>query len=141
MFLLDTNVVSELRKAATGKADAHVLAWATRVDRLDMFLSVVSLLELKTGILLLARRDPTQAANLSAWFENQLLPAFSEKILPIDHRVALQCAQLHVPDPQPDRDALIAATALVHGLCVVTRNIDDFKSSGVQLLNPWQVSE
>ena len=137
MFLLDTNVVSELRKAKTGKADAHVVAWANSIASGDLFLSVVSVLELELGILLIERRDPSQANVLRGWLEKQVLPVFGERILPIDTRVALRCANLHVPDPRPDRDALIAATALAHGLCVVTRNVDDFKPTGVALLNPW----
>ena len=138
MYLLDTNVVSELRKAKTGKADAGVVAWANSISGVEMFLSVISVLELETGILLVARRDRSQAEVLRGWLDNQVLPAFSNRILPIDTQVAMRCAALHVPDPRPDRDALIAATALVHGLRVVTRNTEDFESSGVEWLNPWE---
>ncbi len=117
MYLLDTNVVSELRKAGAGKANAKVVAWAGSVVSVEMFLSAITILELETGILLVERRDPTQGKMLRRWLETQVLPAFGERILPIDTQVAVRCAGLHVPDPRPDRDALIAATALVHGLC------------------------
>lgn len=138
MFLLDTNVVSELRKVAEGKADANVAAWQTGVDELACFLSVITVQELETGVLRIERRDPVQGRRLRDWLEQRVIPAFAGRILPIDQAVALQCAQLHVPDPRPAHDALIAATALVHGLTLVTRNSGDFGSLGVSLLDPWQ---
>ena len=138
MYLLDTNVISELRKAHTGKAHPAVITWAQSVIPASLFLSAISVLELETGILLIERRDATQGKILRQWLENQVLPAFAERILPVDTTVARQCAALHVPDPRSDRDALIAATALVHQMTVVTRNTDDFKLTGVALLNPWQ---
>ncbi|WDH24844.1 type II toxin-antitoxin system VapC family toxin [Pseudomonas chlororaphis] len=134
MFLLDTNVVSELRKP---NADRKVVAWAQTVAPTSLFLSVITLLELETSILRLERRDRPQGALLRAWLELHVMPAFNGRILAIDHAVAMRCAQLHVPDRSNECDALIAATALEHGLTVVTRNIADFQSSGVQLLNPW----
>lgn len=138
MYLLDTNVVSELRKAKTGKADKNVVAWAQSVLPSSLFLSAISVLELETGILLIERRDVAQGKMLRQWLETQVFPAFAERILPVDTAVARQCATLHVPDPRSDRDALIAATALVHHMTVVTRNVDDFKPTGVALLNPWE---
>ncbi len=137
MYLLDTNVVSELRKVHTGKASPQVVAWANSVTPASLFLSAISVLELETGILLVERRDTKQGKALRDWLENQVLPAFDGRILVVDTAVARQCARLHVPDPRSDRDALIAATALVHGMTVVTRNVDDFKATGVALLNPW----
>ncbi|MDO9054857.1 MAG: type II toxin-antitoxin system VapC family toxin [Gallionella sp.] len=137
MYLLDTNVVSELRKAKAGKADKNVRAWAESVLATSMFLSSITILELETGILLVERRDPTQGALLRTWLDGHVLPAFSGRILSIDVAVALRCAKLHVPDPRSDRDALIAATALVHGMTVVTRNVADFELTGVAVLNPW----
>lgn len=134
MFLLDTNVISELRKA---RADSNVLAWARSVSPTSLFLSAISLLELETGILRLERRDAIQGRLLRAWLDKQVLPAFAGRVLPIDTAVALRCARLHVPDRSNHCDALIAATALVHGLTVVTRNIDDFQATGAPLLNPW----
>ena len=137
MYLLDTHVVSELRKAKTGKADPNVRLWAERVSALDLFLSAITILELETGILLIERRDPSQGAALRSWLDLQVLPAFSGRTLAVDTAVALRCARLHVPDPRSDRDALIAATALVHGLIIVTRNVADFAPTGVPILNPW----
>jgi len=138
VFLLDTNVISELRKAKSGRIDKHVLAWANGVSTSSLFLSVVTIMELETGVLLIERKDPTQGAVLRSWLNAHVLPAFSERILPVDTAVAQCCAKLHVPDPRSDRDALIAATALVHGMIVVTRNIDDFVATKVELLNPWK---
>ena len=136
MYLLDTNVISELRKAKVGKADPRVVAWAERVPAPSLFLSIITLLELETGVLLIERRDPSQGAILRRWLETQVLPAFSERILAVDTLVARHCARLHVPDPCSDRDALIAATALVHDLTVVTRNVADFEPAGVRIMNP-----
>jgi predicted nucleic acid-binding protein len=137
MYLLDTNVVSELRKARAGKADKSVTAWASSVAVPSLFLSAITILELETGVLLLERRDPTQGAVLRAWLEGHVLAAFSQRILPVDVAVAQRCARLQVPDPRSDRDALIAATALVHGMTVVTRNVTHFEPIGVGILNPW----
>lgn len=138
MYVLDTNVVSELRKANSGKADANVITWANSVPATSLFLSAISVLELEMGILLIERRDMAQGKLLRQWFEHQVLPAFEGRILVVDTAVARQCASLHVPDPRSDRDALIAATAQVHGMTVVTRNVDDFKPTGVAILNPFK---
>ena len=137
MYLLDTNVVSELRKVRSGKADRYVSVWANSVHAGDLYLSVISLQELEIGILLAERRDPMQGALFRAWLDQHVLPAFDGRILPVDLAVARRSARLHVPDPRPIRDCLIAATALVHGLIVVTRNVADFEPTGVQILNPW----
>lgn len=137
MFLLDTNVISELRKARAGKADRHVMSWAQTASAGSLFLSAIVVHELEMGTLLTERRDPAQGAILRAWLDEHVLPAFGDRILPIDTAVARRSAVLHVPDPRPFRDSLIAATALVHGLTVVTRNLSDFERMGVTLLNPW----
>jgi hypothetical protein len=89
-------------------------------------------------VLLVERRDRAQGKILRTWLEARVLPAFEDRILPIDTAVVRRCAPLHVPDPHTDRDALIAATALVHGLTVVTRNSSDFRRTGVKLVNPWE---
>lgn len=137
MFVLDTNVVSELRKIRLGRADRYVAQWADSVDAVHLYLSAITVQELETGVLLVERRDPVQGAMFRTWLDSQVLPAFAGRILPVDTAVALRSARLHVPDPRPVRDCLIAATALVHGMTVVTRNIADFEASGVMLLNPW----
>lgn len=141
MFVLDTNVVSELRKAAAGKADPNVAAWAASVAAASLFLSAISILELEVGVLLVARRDAKQGEMLRLWLDRHVLPAFAGRVLAVDTPVALRCARLHVPDHRADRDALIAATALVHGMTVVTRNVTDFEPTGVPLLNPWIARE
>lgn len=138
MYLLDTNVVSELRKVAESKADANVAAWQAGLDELACYLSVITLLELEAGVLRVERRDAAQGARLRAWLEQRVVPGFAGRILPVDEAVARRCARLHVPDPRSTHDALIAATALVHGLTVVTRNTADFVPTGVALLDPWQ---
>jgi predicted nucleic acid-binding protein len=137
MFLLDTNVISELRRPT--KANPSVAAWADGVRQPDLFLSVITIIEIEIGILGPDhRRDHAQAAALRTWMDSYIQPAFYGRILPIDTAVALRCARLHVPDRRSDRDALIAAIALVYGLTVVTRNVADFQSMGVSLLNPWE---
>ncbi|MEJ1339483.1 MAG: type II toxin-antitoxin system VapC family toxin [Candidatus Sedimenticola sp. (ex Thyasira tokunagai)] len=138
MYLLDTNVISELRKAKTTKADKNVVTWAESVSATRLFLSVITILELETGILLVERRDPRQGAMLRSWINTHVLPAFSDRILVVDTAVAQRCGKLHVPDPRSDRDAIIAATAMVHDMTVVTRNVDDFISTSVDILNPWE---
>ena len=136
MFLLDTNVVSELRRAR--RTDPNVAAWAESVLQEDMFLSSVTILELEMGALRLARRDGDRGRAIQRWIQNRVLPAFADRILAVDTNVALRGAQLHVPNPRPYRDSLIAATALVHGLIVATRNRVDFETMAVPLLNPWE---
>lgn len=137
MYILDTNVASELRKAKSSKSNKNVIQWAKNIPISALFLSVITILELETGILLLERRDKLQGSILRSWLNTHLLPAFSERILPLDVTIAQCCAKLHVPDPRSDRDAIIAATGLVHDMTVVTRNISDFDKTGVKTLNPW----
>lgn len=137
MQLLDTSVVSELRKAGTGRIDTKVARWATSANAGGFFISVITLMELETGVRLLERRDTRQGAVLRRWLDDKVQPGFAGRILLVDEAVALRCAALHVPDPRPERDALIAATALVHGMTLVTRNMADFEPMGVLLFNPW----
>ena len=138
MFLLDTNVISELSRPE--RADRNVSAWASAIPVTNFFLSVVTILEIELGAFQIARRDQAQGMILRSWIDEQILPRFDGRILGIDVAVAQRCARLHVPDPRSERDALIAATALVHGLTVATRNISDFEYSGVAVLNPWTSS-
>ena len=141
MYVLDTNVVSELRKIRVGKADANVVAWANGVDAADLFVSVITIMELELGVLSIERKDATQGALLRSWLEQRVLPEFVGRTLPVDTAVAQRCARLHVPDKRGERDALIAATALVHGMTVATRNIADFQPTGVTILNPWEAMQ
>lgn len=137
MYVLDTNVVSELRKVGSGKADAHLVRWTESVDAAELFVSAITIMELEMGVLSIERKDATQGAMLRAWMDQHVLPEFSSRTLPIDTAVAQRCARLHVPDRRSERDALIAATALVHGMSVVTRNVADFTPTGVAVVNPW----
>jgi toxin FitB len=136
MFILDTNVVSELRKGT--KADRNVRTWAHALPAASLYLSAISILELEIGILLTERRDQKQGAVLRAWMDKHVLPTFAGRILAIDTAVAQRCAALHVPNPRSDRDAIIAATALVHGMTVATRNVKHFQPMGIAIVDPWQ---
>jgi predicted nucleic acid-binding protein len=139
VYLLDTNVISELRKAGDGKADVNVVAWLSSMDAGTFFLSAVTLMEIELGILRIERRDAAQGTRLRTWMNNHILPEFADRTLPVDAAVALRCAALHVPDPCSERNAFIAATALVHGMTIVTRNTADFKATAVPILNPWEI--
>ena len=136
MFLLDTNVISELRRP--DRANPRVVEWADSVPTVQFYLSVISLFEIERGARQVARKDAARGRILRAWIDNHILARFENRILAIDAAVALRCAPLHVPNPRSERDAFIAATALTHGMTVVTRNVDDFASTGVKLFNPWK---
>lgn len=140
MYLIDTNVVSELRKVKAGRADPNVAAWARRVLTTELHLSVVTVQELELGLLLKEGQDAAQGRALRTWLEGQVLPAFAGRILPVTVAIARQCAALNVPQTKPERDGLMAATALVHGLTLVTRNIQDFQGAGVTLFDPWHAT-
>lgn len=140
MYLLDTNVVSELRKRRSGKIDPTVEAWAGSVDQADLYLSVISVMEIELGIARLERRDTRQADVLRLWLHDKVMPAFAGRLLMVDAAIALRCARLHVPETRSERDAWIAATGLVHDLTVVTRNLSDFVGTGVPLIDPWASS-
>jgi toxin FitB len=137
MFLLDTNVLAELRKIAVGKGHPKVALWARSYPEDQSYLSVLTLHEAEVGTLRMERRDPRQGAILRAWMDAAVLPRFGARILPVNRAIVIAAARLHVPDPAPFADSLIAATAIIHGLTVVTRNTRDFTFPGVAVLNPW----
>jgi toxin FitB len=136
MFLLDTNVISELRRPEY--ANPRVLAWAKVEDPRYWFLSVMTVLEIEQGTLLMLRKDRLRGEALNRWLHAVVLGTFAERILTATLEVARACAPLHLPNRRGERDAWIAATALVHDLTVVTRNTRDFEGTGVRLLNPWE---
>jgi toxin FitB len=138
MFLLDTNVISELRRP--DKANPNVVKWANGIPAVQFFISAISLLEIERGALLTSRRDEAQGKIHRAWIDDHIIGRFESRILAVDSTVALRCARLHIPDPRSERDALIAATALVHSMTVVTRNVGDFAETGVDIHNPWEAS-
>jgi toxin FitB len=140
MYLLDTNVVSELRKVRAGKADEHVASWSRTVPVAALFISTITIHEIELGVLLMERRDALQGAILRSWLNDHVLPAFAGRVLAVDTAVAIRSAQLHVPNPRPARDSFIAATALVHKITIVTRNVNDFQQTGVAIIDPWQVT-
>lgn len=136
MFLVDTNVVSEMRKAERG--NTGVVEWAIGTPPHLMFISVISLHEIEIGVLRAERSDQRKGAMLRTWLESGLKPAFADRILNVDLEVSLSAARLQVPDPAPVRDSLIGATALVHGLAMVTRDVRDFsRFPDVEVVNPW----
>ncbi len=138
MFLLDTNVVSELRKFGTRKINPQVEQWAKTIPGEQTYLSVVTIFELERGVLRVERRDAAQGKVLRQWLDSQVLQEYAKRVIPISVPIAQRCAQLHVPNPMPDYDAWIAATALEYGFTVITRNVDDFERIGVNLINPWR---
>jgi hypothetical protein len=140
MFLIDTNVISESRKVRSGRAAPEVVAWLKATDPSTTFISAMTLFELELGVVRVERRDPGQGAALRRWLDHIVKPGFAGRVLAMDTAVAIACAALHVPDPVSERDGWIAATALAHGLTVVTRNVADFEATGVLIIDPWDGS-
>lgn len=140
MYLLDSNIISEFRKVPAGRAHPGVVAWGESVSPASLFMSAITLMELDKGVQLKARQDPVAGGILRRWLAERVYPSFRGRVLAVDETVALESAGYHVPDPRPLADSLIAATAKVHGLCVVTRNVKDFEpfqADGLRVLNPW----
>ncbi|MDG1816868.1 MAG: type II toxin-antitoxin system VapC family toxin [Glaciecola sp.] len=137
MYLLDTNVLSELRKASSKKANHNVIQWAKSISVSEMYISSITILEIEMGILKVLRKDPLQASIYRVWLNEYVLTTFAHRIISFDTDIALKCAQLQVPDPKSERDAMIAATSLVSKLTLITRNEKDFKHIDVNLINPW----
>ncbi|MGF1604581.1 MAG: type II toxin-antitoxin system VapC family toxin [Thermosynechococcaceae cyanobacterium] len=138
MFLLEMNTISELRKLETTRIDTNVKEWAKTTKVAQTYLSAITIFELERGVLLIERRDPVQGSLLRQWLDGHVLGTYAARIIPISVKVAQRCALLNVPDAKPYYDGLLAATALIHGLTIVTRNTRDFENTGVKLLNPWQ---
>jgi toxin FitB len=138
MYLLDTNVISEMRKFRTGRGDLRVQEWASQRFHRDLYLSAITIFEMEVGVRKMMRKDLIQGKHLEDWLHGRILPEFRERILQVDTEVALRCAELHILVTAPYRDSLIAATALVKGFTVVTRNVKDFERMGAGVLNPWE---
>lgn len=137
MYLLDTNIISELRKVSSGRAHSNVIAWSTTVTTDSLYISAISLMELEANVLYVEKKDARQGELLRRWLDEQVVPAFSRRILPVDAAVASCCAGLSALDASSLRGAFIAATAMVHGMTLVTRHVDDFSFAGLKILNPW----
>ena len=135
MFILDTNVISELR-AGKPKQSAQVRRWSAMQPAEGLYLSAISILELELGVQALEHRTPPQGSALRGWL-SAIRKGFAGRVLAFSEETAVICASLHIPDPRPERDAMIAATAIQHGFTVVTRNTADFEATGVALVNPW----
>ncbi len=140
MFLIGTNVVYELRKVGDDRANANVTTWVSKHDASRFYISAITLMEIEIGVLRIERRDVEQGNRLWHWMERHLMPEFRHRTLSVDVKVALKCAQLHVPYTRSERDALIAATAIVDGMTVVTRNTVESAAIGVAIINPWTES-
>ncbi|MDY6216798.1 type II toxin-antitoxin system VapC family toxin [Actinobacillus porcinus] len=138
MYLLDTNIISEIRKLAKNKCDKNVADWVRSTSKDLMFTNAVVMMELERGVMSIERKDTTQGKLLRHWFEIDVKPAFHGKILKIDEQTAQICAKLHIPDHAPENDAWIAASAIQHNLVLVTRNTADFARTGVKLFNPFE---
>lgn len=139
MYLLDTNIISEIRLAAKGKGNPAVLAWAGKHDERLLYTNIIVLMEIERGILNVEKRDPQQASALNIWLTHTVKVAFEGRILTLDETTASICATLHIPDRAPENDAWIAASAIQHDLTLVTRNSKDFQHPNLRVFNPFEV--
>lgn len=137
MYLLDTNVISEMRKIKQGKADKNVVKWLQSIDPNLLYTSIIVLMEVERGILLKQRKDKVQAEHLQFWLDNIIRPTFQNRTKLLTHATANICATLYIPNPKQENDAWIGATAIEHGFTVVTRNIKDFAGMNVKIINPF----
>jgi len=137
LYLLDTNVVSDLRKAGTPAADPNLIEWASDIESGHLYISSITVLELEIGVQRLERRDKRQGKVLRSWLEDRVYPSFEGRVLAFCLDSAAYCAQLHVPNQRSDRDSFIASIAYVHDMTVATRNLKDFSGMGISLVNPW----
>lgn len=138
MFLLDTNVVSETRRIAAGRADDRFERWISSIEPTLAYVSAVTIMELEIGVMRVERRDPSAGAVLRQWLNHDVGVAFEGRILPVDTATARSAAALHVPNPAPAIDSLVAATALANAMSMVTRNTGDFsRFEGLHVINPW----
>ena len=139
MFLLDTNIISESRKLGSSRIDPRAAAWLSQTDVEATFVSTMTIFELERGVRQMERRDTVQGTALRRWLDDQIMPTYEHRTLPLSREVALICASLHIPDPKSERDAWIAATAIDAGLTLVSRNVADFAGMGVELINPFEL--
>lgn len=137
MYVLDTNVLSEMRKLRKGVVHPQVRLWSESANISDLYLSSLTVQEIEIGSVRLRKRDPSQSLLFKRWLEETVLVDFAGRILPVDADVARRSAQFYAKDTPPYRDTLIAATAYVHHMAVVTRNVKDFEGMGVTIINPW----
>lgn len=138
MYLLDTNIVSEMRKYHNQTIDPNVAAWLKNIAPEQTFLSAISIMELRVGVLSKLRKDPKQGEALQHWYEHYVLPTYSGRILSVTPHIAAHCAELHIPNRRPFSDSYLAATALVHNFTLVTRNVKDFQGLKLRLINPFE---
>ena len=136
MYLLDTSVLSVLR--SPGEEDAKLVAWASQQQTFNLYVSSISILELKLAILQKRKISPGEGEVLNTWLQKQVLQGFKGWVVAFDGEMAEYCAALHVPNPKSERDAMIAATCLVKNLSLVTRHPLDYKHIKIQTIKPWE---
>ncbi len=141
MYLFDTSAITELRKAKHKnkkfKADPGLIEWVKHVDHSTIYVSSIAFMEIEIAILSMEKKNKHQGKLLRNWFDELVKPAFDGRVIAFDQAIALKCAALRVPDPHRMRNAIVAATALVHKMILVTKNEKDFIYTGVDIVSPW----